>query len=261
MNHDELDGLHSVKKRVREKEILIFHTDKSKKFAVETPGSYIESMQPHLDNKTEIDRKFVSKTVTKLNDVNKSLVKILGIGASSGQTKRAVNNVLTFPETELPVLNGLTKDHKSGNTKRPVVNGNLGPISASSDLASDILEVFLVELREEVEKENTCKSVEELISQFISFNKKVESKTVEKKERFVASIDVKSLYPSLKTDQCEKAVRKIINSSKIKLEGINKKELSVFIRKNLSTNEIREKGLVHLAPIKRKKPKKSEETE
>ena len=90
LNPEELEGLNNVKKKVRDKQLLILHTDKSKKFAIESPESYLESMQPHLENKAEIGDKFVTKTVTKLNDVNKSLIKVLGIGASSGQTKRAL---------------------------------------------------------------------------------------------------------------------------------------------------------------------------
>ena len=75
---------------MRDKQLLVLHTDKSKKFAIETPESYLESMKPHLENKAEIGDKFVTKTGTKLNDINKSVVKILGICASSGQTKRAL---------------------------------------------------------------------------------------------------------------------------------------------------------------------------
>ena len=151
------------------------------------------------------------------------------------KTKRAVKNAHKFPQTELPVMNGLTKDHKEGNTKRPVVNGNVGPISVSSNLVSDIMEIFVSELRDEVEKESTCKRVEELISQFLNFNKNVDNNEVEKSDRFIASLDVKALYPSLKSKQCEEAVRETIKSSKINIEGINEKELGVFLRRNLYT--------------------------
>ena len=133
-----------------------------------------------------------------------------------------------------------------------------GPITVSSNLVSDIMEIFVSELRDEVEKENTCKSVEELISQFINFNKKVDNAEVEDCDRFIASLDVKALYPSLKSKQCEEAVRETINSSKINIEGINEKELGVFLRRNLSTKEINERNLDYLVPNKLKKPKNTQ---
>ena len=63
---------------------------------------------------------------------------------------------------------------------------------------------------------------------------------------------MKSLYPSLKCDQCETAVKDIIMSSNIKVQGVNCKELAIFIRKHLSTKEINEKGFAHLIPEKMK---------
>ena len=44
LNPEELEGLNNVKKKVRDKQLLILHTDKSKKFAIESPESYLESM-------------------------------------------------------------------------------------------------------------------------------------------------------------------------------------------------------------------------
>ena len=57
------------------------------------PGNYKEDMKTHLENKKEVDDKLLSKTINKFNDVSKSLVKVLGIGQSNGQQKRAISNV------------------------------------------------------------------------------------------------------------------------------------------------------------------------
>ena len=58
----------------------MFHTDKSKKLSIDKPSSYKESMEPHVEGEREVDQRFVTKTVTKYNEINKSLVKVLGIG-------------------------------------------------------------------------------------------------------------------------------------------------------------------------------------
>ena len=53
----------------------------------------------------------------------------------------------------------------------------------------------------------------------------------------------------------------MILSSKLKIEGINYKELLIFLRKNLSTKEIKEKNLTHLIPDKISKKKKNKRGE
>ena len=214
-------------------------------------------MEPHIHNKKEISQKDVNKVFTKMNDTNKSLVKILGIGKFHGQEKRAMNNVHMSSKSQLPVINGLHKDHKDGNKKRPVVNGNIGPVSNSSNLVSDALEPFVDELRETIEKENTCKSTEELISHFLKFNDKPNSKDSDEKKKFIASMDVVSLFPSLKSEQCADAVRKMIKSSKLELKCHDFKEMGVFLRKNMTTKEIQNQKLQHFIPSKNKTTKES----
>ena len=58
-------------------------------------------MKPHLENKKEVDNKFVSKTITKFNDISKSYVKVIGIGKNNGQHKRALNNVHVSTKSEV----------------------------------------------------------------------------------------------------------------------------------------------------------------
>ena len=46
-----------------------------------------------------------------------------------------------------------------------------------------------------------------MISRFEAFNKNVADKEdMENKNKFVASLDIKSLFPSLKSEQCGKVV-------------------------------------------------------
>ena len=255
LTENEKQGTKDVISAVRENKFVVFHTDKSKKFSVETKDSYKDSMKPHIQDKKELSQSSVSKIITKMNDANKSVVKIIGIGKSNGQDKRALNNVHMSSQTQLPVLNGLHKDHKAGNNKRQLVNGNIGPVSNLSNTISDILEPYLEEIREKVEGENTCKSVEELISHFIKFNSTVNEG---KNNKFISSMDVKSLFPSLTTQQCTKAVISTIKSSELKVKGLNFKEMGVFLRKNLNSKEIHDKKLQNLVPNKNKKNKLDE---
>ena len=97
---------------VNDKKAVVFHTDKSKKYSIDKPEGYREDMKPHIEGKRIVDDKFVTKITNKTNEVNKSFVKILGIGKDSGKEKRALNNIQISAKGELPVLSGLHKDHK-----------------------------------------------------------------------------------------------------------------------------------------------------
>ena len=150
MNSQEINGLKKVVKQIKEDKIEVIKTDKSKKFSVDKPENYINDMMPHVQNKVKVDEKYVIKTITKCNGMSKSLVKVIGIGKSAGQQARAIKNVHVAPQTELPVMIGLHKDHKQGRHKRPLVYGNIGPISPlSSEIISDTLEGFVGKLREQ----------------------------------------------------------------------------------------------------------------
>ena len=128
LNKNEKAGLESARKSVENNKMIIFPTDKSKKFSVDTVEGYKNDMMNHIEKYQIIDEKSVNRTVKKSNELSKSLVKIIGIGKNSNQLNRAVKNVHVHPQSELPVCSGLHKDHKTGRNIRPLVNGNIGPV-------------------------------------------------------------------------------------------------------------------------------------
>ena len=70
--------------------------------------------------------------------------------------------------------------------------------------------------------------------------------------KFVASLDVEKLFPSMKTYECCEVVREVIRESKIIIKELDVRELSIFIRKNMSNNNIEAKGLADVT-LKQKK--------
>ena len=48
-------GVKSLIRRVKEKEIVVFQTDKSGRFSVDTPENYRESVRPHVGVDAEVD--------------------------------------------------------------------------------------------------------------------------------------------------------------------------------------------------------------
>ena len=208
-------------------------------------------MQNYIGKDKVVDKKFVNKVIKSSNEACKSLVRIVGIGKNSGQGDRAVSNVHVANDCELPVYSGLPKDHKIGRKYRPLVNGNTGPLANLSELTSDILKPFLEELKVKVLADNVCKSTEELLYQFEKYNNRQDIEG----ERCIASMDIESLYPSLKTEDTIMEIKEVILNSDNKIEGLDIKEIGIFLRKNMTTKEIEDKDLAKFVPSKLKNNK------
>ena len=237
--------MNKVIDKIDNKEIVVFPTDKSKKFSVDIPQNYINDMQVHIQNHKEVSDKYVNSVTKKFNDTSKGFVKIVQIGKKSGQVNRALGNVHVPNYSEIPTLRGLHKDHKEGRKKRAVVNGNVGPVAPLSNIISKILEPYLNELKSKIGK--TVENTEELISAFEKYNQTVDCSDCD--QMFIASIDVESLYPSLKVDDCSKIVKETIMNSNVKLDNIDTNELLILLRKMFSNKELREMGFYKYIPF------------
>ena len=202
------------------------------------------------------------KTTRKYNEICKSLVKIVNMGQNEGQLQRIISNVHVDSSSELPFMRGLYKDHKKGRKYRPVVNGNVGPVSNLSEILSLILKGYMQELQQIVGSKDTIKSTEELLSHFESYNNSIKHDFECSKcdKIFIASMDVESLYPSLKAESTSNAIKQTILKSNISVEGVNYKELGILLRKNMSTNDIENSEFSEFIPLKRKKTKKTKAT-
>ena len=79
----------------------------------------------------------------------------------------------------------------------------------------------------------TVKSTEELCALLSSFNENVETvkKDHDGANYFVASMDVSSLFPSLKTESTAKEIKETVLESEITVNDVNWRELGIFLRK------------------------------
>ena len=117
-----------------------------------------------------------------------------------------------YPENgELPNVYGLPKDHKDGKEYRPMANGNIGPLANTSNLLSLILPKYLDCVKTKLGL-NGCKSTEEIIANFVDYNDRVEASPNKHNKKFIASMDIKSLFPSLRTEDSVKLVRETIST-------------------------------------------------
>ena len=198
--------------------------------------------------------KGANKIAKTLNEHSKDFVKILNIGKSHGQNKRAIVNATVHKDGQIPVLVGAFKDHKDtkeGIKMRPIMKAMSGPKRALSDMFSDVLEQVL-----DINNDETwCKSTEELLHAIESYNNETKTETltnVEQKRKIVGSMDVIALYPSIEAKRAAEIVVAEVTDSEAKFVGLNTRELAKFIRKNLNQKEIDQKGFTDILPKKKK---------
>ena len=72
----------------------------------------------------------------------------------------------------------------------------------------------------------------------------------------MASMDVESLYPSLKSEDTAEIIKETVVESELEMTDINVKELLIFIRKNMSNSEIENCIFKEYIPSSRKKAKR-----
>ena len=128
---------------------------------------------------------------------------------------------------------------------RPIVNAMDGPKKTASDIYSDVLSAV-------VDSRNygtLCSSTEELLEAFESYNKS-NNLSKNKEERVVGSMDAVSLYPSLEANRSAEIIIEEVIRSEVNFENIDSHELGIYLRKNLSSEYIEEKGYSKFLPRK-----------
>jgi hypothetical protein len=134
--------------------------------------------------------KEVKKIEKKLNEHAEHLVKIINPGIDAKQTKRIKGNLKTT-DNQIPVLSGTHKDHKKieneeeGPDVRPIMGATVGPNIALTDF---IARNIIRKVAEEASVGNDCKSTEELLNRFETYNKERIQNGYSDKNVIIASI-------------------------------------------------------------------------
>ena len=146
LSDEELEGLRSLKKRIKDGSLIICDSDKSKRFIALTRDQYVASGLKHTKNDVEIQPHQVKHIQSVVNDHVWWLTKMSNCGSNWKHEDRMHKNTLDKGEQVCPMVL-LIKDHKGWspdmNTpppSRPVVSGNCGLNSHLSDLISLIME-------------------------------------------------------------------------------------------------------------------------
>ena len=228
------------------------------------PDMYRNSMEKHHKGDKEINKKELNKVERKLNEESKSVVRIFRVGEGHGQYDRALKNATVHVNGQVPVLQGAEKDHKQSGVEgeiemRPIVNAMDGPKKTISEIFSDAL-MAVVEARNDG---TLCSSTEELLEAFEGFNKTINDNYSNHIRRIVGSMDAVSLYPNLEANRCAEIILEEVIKSDVTFENIDMHEVGMYLRKNLSSEYIKEEGYEHLLPkkVKNKNKEYKDETE
>ena len=147
----ELRGLKSLKKRIKDGEIIISQSDKSSRLCVLSREQYIKSGETHTMNDDEIDWQHVKSLQNKVNSVVWWLSKIINHSRNTGEKRMMDNN--QDHNGEIAEMYLLLKDHKTWTPEsdtsvpsRPVVSGNKTYNVHLSELLSELLEPIAKEM-------------------------------------------------------------------------------------------------------------------
>ena len=135
-------GLESLKRRVKQKEIIVCKTDKSGRFAVLSREQYIKAGEAHTDKDAEVELEEAEEIQRILNGHMRWWAKSLNLAGDWDQEDRALRNLLNHGLSICP-MTILVKDHKSWVVdikSRPVMNGKVGMNTHMSEFLSLILE-------------------------------------------------------------------------------------------------------------------------
>ena len=253
VTEEEWSGMRSLQRRVKDREIVITTTDKTKKTAVISMEIYTEMAKSHTDKDTKVTLKVVKKIEREANYHSKVLTAVLNIGTGL-KDKERWETAKKVVDSKSPITEFHPKDHKEipqGDIfppSRGVCNATEGPLTRVEYTST----LWFDKVAENQKSKNECINTEMLKREFYEVNK---IPVPEGTERIVISMDIVSLYPSLQVDTVKKEMFKVIEQSNVEIRNINWRLLTIYIDRHVDPEMIKKKGLKPLMPTKNTKPK------
>ena len=245
LTQDQHKGLVSLLKKKKDNEMVIFETDKSKRFSCDTPENYKRLAEVHTENDEEIDSVAKNSYEKLLNAHGGMWLRILNAGDKTNQYDRIRSSMASKNNPPAP-LSILRKDHKHyeseviGPPGRPVCGGDVSYNKRISHLLSMILtDVYN-------EEKTVCASTEELLAEVEKLNDEGIGDGY-----VIGSFDVEALYPSLDVDFTVDKVCELFISSKVNIEGVDYKEVGLYMSLNRNDAELSELGIREYCPTRR----------
>ena len=239
-------GLRDVQRLISQKNYVVTKTDKSDRLCLMTEQDYIQTGETHVEGDIVKTRKEIEQNEDILNCHALQMCRTLGLCDGQDCARRlksAILNQNTLP----PSLYFTIKDHKPSTPGQPLParpvcgairahNGQLGLMLAKVlDAASDVLAKA-----NETESDST-QDMLATIEEKINRNSNIS-------ELVFFSTDVKSLYPSLQAEPCAAIVARMLQESRLVIEGVNWNEAVFYLALTLDRAKVTELGLDEVVP-------------
>ena len=165
-------GIKSLKKRIREGELVVLETDKSNRFCVTTIDNYRSMGEVHTKNDRKITREEMIENEKTINSHAAMMRKMFNFGQSHEQEDR-VHAAVTNKDQNTATLSLLYKDHKQEPGKtRPLVSGNTSNTQGLSTMGSFLFESAAQSIKKPLELNST----EDLGSVCMEVNKTIKAR-------------------------------------------------------------------------------------
>ena len=246
----ESEGLNKLQKR---EEVVVFQTDKSGRFAVDTRDSYVEATMPHIVGDAIVEEAVHQRAQKEANAHSVMWTRIMKAGenastkAASGM-QRVKDNMQVQNHGYAP-LYSLRKDHKEvenitqGPPTRPVCGGS----AAYNSKISHYLGLILRPVWQETE--TVCQSTEEMLAAINDLNDSGQLDHM----CTIGSEDVRALYPSIDIDfTCEKVAETFMSSNvNVDEDSVNKRELGLYLALNRTPTQLLALGIQRYCPTRK----------
>ena len=107
-------GRKEISDGVKNRNWMLYGTDKSSKLVLDTRENFLNCMEPHFKNDQHVQYDAILRSEPLLNNHSKAWAKILNMGLNAGQGQISrIRDALTVKQSNVATLKGLRKDHKS----------------------------------------------------------------------------------------------------------------------------------------------------
>ena len=248
LTKDEERGLRSLKKRCKETEVVVYQTDKSGRFSIDTSDNYLLACEPHVAGDDVIMEQDYDRLQTEMNAHSILWTRILAAGKATGNFSRIKSNMITS-DCPLAPLYTLRKDHKDikDEIRGPPVRPVCGAVTAYNQRLSHLVSKILNEVWRD--EESVCLSTEEMMADIRSTNGVLSEGVGD--EVVVGSADVKALYPSLDVEFTVQKVCEVFIESGVSVEGVDVDELGLYLAVCRSEEELAGAGVACFCPTRK----------
>ena len=240
---EEKVGLRQLTNRVKTGEVVVFQTDKSSRFSVDSIDNYKLACQPHIRGDEAIPMKQYDCIEQHLSAHSVMWSRMLRMGTSLGHAERFKDNMISKYSPIAPMY-GLRKDHK--DLSEPPMRPVCGASSSNNRKLSFTLSTILSALWKHVSNKTCCMSTEEMAAEISRVNELNGSTPL-----IVGSMDVAALYPSLDIEFTIDKVCEVLSKSDLEIDGVDYEEVGLYLALNLTNEQINRSGLAGVCPTRR----------